>query len=130
MTVAVIAIGIPLNYLVPTHAFEVVLNVAALGIVSTWGFIVFCQIRFRQAVKRGDIRGVSFRMPGAPFTSWATLAFLLAVVILMAFDYPSGTTTVAMIPVLAVGLTLGWRLTKSRTQVAAVSDFPASHSKV
>ncbi|WP_262137696.1 amino acid permease [Pseudomonas sp. Marseille-Q5117] len=129
VTVAVIAIGIPLNYLVPTHAFEVVLNVAALGIISTWGFIVFCQIRFRQAVKRGDIRGVSFRMPGAPFTSWATLVFLLVVVILMAFDYPSGTSTVAMIPVLAVGLTLGWRLTKNRTQVAAVSDLPASHSK-
>lgn len=130
VTVAVIAIGIPLNYLVPAHAFEVVLNVAALGIVSTWGFIVFCQIRFRQAVKRGEVREVSFRMPGAPFTSWATLAFLLAVVVLMAFDYPSGTSTVAMIPVLAVGLIIGWRLTKRRVQVDLACDLPASQSKV
>ncbi|MBA6104625.1 MULTISPECIES: amino acid permease [Pseudomonas] len=113
-TVAVIAIGVPLNYIVPAHAFEIVLNVASLGIVTTWGFIVMCQIRLRQAVERGELPDVGFKMPGAPYTSWATMGFLLAVLVLMAFDYPSGTWTIGMIPVLAVGLTIGWQLTNRR----------------
>lgn len=112
ITVAINAIGVPLNYIVPAQAFEIVLNVASLGIVTTWGFIVLCQILFRRAVNRGELNEVSFRMPGAPFTSWLTLAFLFGVLVLMAFDYPSGTWTIAMIPVVALVLTIGWYLTK------------------
>lgn len=55
-------------------------------------------------------------MPGAPFTSWLTLAFLLIVVVMMAFDYPNGTWTIATIPVLAVLLTLGWFGLRKRAQ--------------
>ncbi|KUZ92162.1 L-asparagine permease [Burkholderia ubonensis] len=111
-TVAINAIGVPLNYIVPAQAFEIVLNMASLGIIATWGFIVMCQILFRRKVKRGELSDVPFRMPGAPFTSWLTLAFLLAVLVLMAFDYPGGTWTIAMIPVVALALTVGWRLAK------------------
>ncbi len=49
-------------------------------------------------------------MPFAPFTSWLTLAFLFGVLVMMAFDYPNGTFTVASIPVLAILLAVGWRL--------------------
>ncbi len=52
----------------------------------------------------------------APFTSWLTLAFLLVVVVMMAFDYPNGTWTIATIPVLAVLLTLGWFGLRKRAQ--------------
>jgi L-asparagine permease len=47
-------------------------------------------------------------MPGAPVTSWLTLLFLLSVLVLMAFDYPNGTYTIATIPLLAVLLVAGW----------------------
>ncbi|MBC8824015.1 amino acid permease, partial [Escherichia coli] len=86
ITVAINAIGVPLNYIVPAQAFEIVLNIASLGIISTWGFIVVCQMKFRAAVGRGEVDDVSFRMPGAPVTSWLTLLFLLGVLVLMAFD--------------------------------------------
>jgi L-asparagine permease len=46
-------------------------------------------------------------MPGAPFTSWLTLLFLLSVLVLMAFDYPNGTYTIGSIPLIAV-LVAGW----------------------
>lgn len=113
-TVAVNAIGVPLNYIVPAQAFEIVLNVASLGIIAAWSFIVGCQILFRRAVERGECEDVAFRMPGAPFTSWLTLAFLVGVLVLMAFDYPSGTSTVAMIPVCSVVLAAGWRIKMRR----------------
>lgn len=116
VTIGLIGIGVPLNYILPQQAFEIVLNVAAIGIVTTWASIVLCQILFRRAVSRGELRDVSFRMPGAPFTSWITLAFLCGVLLLMAFDYPNGTMTFALIPVLAVGLTIGWRIAKSNAK--------------
>ncbi|NTX25644.1 amino acid permease [Burkholderia pyrrocinia] len=116
MTVGLIAIGIPLNYIVPVQAFEIVLNIASIGVLTTWASIVVCQILFRRAVNRGELSGVSFRMPGAPFTSWMTLAFLAAVLVLMAFDYPDGTMTIALIPVLTIGLAFGWRVAKRRAK--------------
>jgi len=112
VTVAVNAIGVPLNYIVPAQAFEIVLNMASLGIITTWGFIVMCQILFRRAVNRGELSPVSFRMPGAPFTSWLTLGFLVSVLVLMAFDYPGGTWTVGMIPLVVLALVVGWKLAK------------------
>ena len=41
-----------------------------------------------------------------------TLAFLLGVLVLMAFDYPDGTYTIAAIPVVAVLLGVGWVVLK------------------
>lgn len=116
VTVAIYVLGVVLNYLVPSSVFEIVLNIASLGIISTWGFIVVCQMKFRGAVARGEVEPVSFKMPGAPLTSWLTLAFLLGVLVLMAFDYPNGTWTVASIPLVAALLALGWFWMQRRTQ--------------
>ncbi|MFO5533938.1 amino acid permease, partial [Klebsiella pneumoniae] len=69
---------------------------------------VVCQMRLRKAIKEGKAAKVSFRMPGAPFTSWLTLLFLFSVLVLMAFDYPNGTYTIGSIPLLAVLLVAGW----------------------
>lgn len=111
ITVIINAFGVLLNYLIPAQLFELLLNMAALGIITTWGFIILSQIYYRRAVKRGEVALVDFRMPGAPITSWLTLGFLLFVVVLMAFDYPNGTYTVATIPLIAIALILGWSRT-------------------
>jgi len=112
VTLVIYAIGVVLNALLPSQVFEIVLNVASLGIVSTWGFIVICQMMLRRAINRGEIARVSFRMPFAPFSSWLTLGFLLAVLVLTAFDYPDGTYTIAAIPVVAILLGIGWVILK------------------
>lgn len=78
------------------------------------------QIKFRRAVKRDDVAMADFKMPGAPFTSWLTLAFLLFVVVLMAFDYPNGTYTVATIPLITITLILGWSRTVHAKQAKAL----------
>lgn len=53
LTCAVCVLGVGLNYLVPAQAFEVVLNVASLGIVSTWVIIMVCHLVFVRRAKAG-----------------------------------------------------------------------------
>ena len=112
VTLVIYFFGVILNYLVPSQVFEIVLNVASLGILSTWAFIIICQMKLRRAQANGSVPKVEFRMPGAPVTSWATLAFLLAVLVLMGFDYPDGTFTVALIPLVIICLAVGWFVLK------------------
>ena len=112
VTLVIYAIGVVLNYVVPSQVFEIVLNIASLGIVSTWAFIVVCQMMLRREINKGNIEPVSFRMPFAPVSAWATLAFLFGVLVLTAFDYPDGTFTIAAIPVVAIALWIGWIVLK------------------
>ncbi|MNT88254.1 hypothetical protein D3C72_2287880 [compost metagenome] len=86
-------------------------------------------MQLRKAIKAGKAKPVAFKMPGAPVTSWLTLLFLFAVVIMMAFDYPNGTWTIATIPVLAVLLLLGWfGLRKRAAQVKLEQQAHEQHS--
>lgn len=112
VTLVIYFFGVILNYIVPSQVFEIVLNVASLGILSTWAFIIICQMKFRKLVRKGDLPGVDFRLPWAPYSSWATLAFLLAVLVLMGFDYPDGTFTIALLPVVLICLAVGWFVLK------------------
>lgn len=109
-TVAVYLFGVVLNYLIPARVFEMVLNMSAIGIIGTWAFILLCQLRLRQEINAGRIAPTTFPMPGAPFTNWLTLGFLAFVLVMMGFDYPEGTYTIASIPLIALVLFLGWML--------------------
>ncbi|MFH8132933.1 L-asparagine permease [Pantoea osteomyelitidis] len=128
VTIGVYVIGVVLNYYVPSQVFEIVLNIASLGIISSWGFIVVCQMRLRKAIKEGKAEDVSFKLPGAPFTSWLTLLFLASVLVLMAFDYPNGTWTIASIPLIAVVLVLGWFGVRKRVHAIAQTEHDHLHS--
>lgn len=113
VTLVIYAFGVLLNYYVPSRVFEIVLNISSVGVVSTWAFIVICQMKLRGAQQRGEIARVDFRMPGGRVMAWATLAFLLGVIVLMALDYPVGTYTILVgLPVLTVLLGIGWTVLK------------------
>jgi len=114
LTSAVALLGVALNFFVPKEAFEIVLNVSALGIISSWGTIVLCQMKLQKMAKQGLLERPKFRLFGAPFTSWLTLAFLVAVLVLMAFDYPAGTFTVSSLVIIIPLLILGWFIFRGR----------------
>jgi L-asparagine permease len=119
VTAAVTVLGVVMNGLVPDAAFEIAMNVAALGIITAWGVIVLCQLKLWHLSRQGKIQRPDFRMFGAPFTGILTLAFLLGVVVLMAFDYPIGTWTVASLLVIVPALIIGWHM--SRDRIHAIS---------
>lgn len=110
MTTAVAFSGVILNFFIPAQAFEVVLNIAALGTIASWVAISGCHIRFVQWAKKGMRTRPSFKAPLSPFVDWLTLAFLALVVVLMAFDYPIGSWTLVASLVFWIFLLIGWKL--------------------
>jgi L-asparagine permease len=58
---------------VPSEAFNIALDLSALGIIASWGTIVICQIQLYRWSKRGILVRPSFRLFGAPYTSYATM---------------------------------------------------------
>ena len=112
-------LGVVLNYLVPKDAFDIAIAIASLGMITTWATLVFCQLRLRQAALRGELERPSYRMPWAPYSGWATLAFLALVVVLMGFSDGAEKIAFYSIPVLAVVLAVGWRFVAKRREPAA-----------
>ncbi|GBQ06635.1 amino acid permease [Saccharibacter floricola] len=122
-TLVIYLIGVLLNYFYPTQVFEIVLSISSLGILGTWACIVMCQLKLHKAIRLGKVAPTGFAMPFAPYSGWLTLAFLALVLVMMAFDYPSGTISVACIPLLALIFFAGWFLLKrTGKQPGTVSD--------
>lgn len=116
ITAAVAFIGVPLNYIVPAEAFEMVLSFAAVGIVTTWSTIVLCQIQLQRSAKRGLLVRPSYRMPGAPYTSYLTLLFLAWVLVMIMVHSPSTLAVTGVAILLVVG---GWFLCRDRIREIA-----------
>ena len=88
ITAGVSLLGVPLNYLVPSQAFEIVLNVASVGIIVTWATIVLCQMQLKRWADKGWLKRPSFRMFGAPYTGYLSLLFLVSVLVMVFIDSP------------------------------------------
>uniref|UniRef100_UPI003F4956C7 amino acid permease n=1 Tax=Streptomyces chartreusis TaxID=1969 RepID=UPI003F4956C7 len=125
LTTAFCVLGVGLNFIVPADAFEIVLNFAAIGILTTWGMIMVCHLRFVQRARAGLLERPAFRLPGAPYTQMATLGFLASVLVLMAIDDGPGRVTVLSIPVIVMALMIGWHFSRKR---AGLPDASAEHS--
>lgn len=118
LTAVITLLGVGLNALVPSQAFEIVLEVSALGIIGGWATIILCQLKLFSWSKRGLIERPSFRLWGAPYTGYLTLAFLVFVLVTMAFS-PTGRWVLASTLVLIPLLILGWFLSRGRIAAAA-----------
>ncbi|GAA1900263.1 amino acid permease [Streptomyces durmitorensis] len=121
LTSAVCVLGVGLNFLMPSQAFEIVLNVASLGIISTWVIIMICHLAFVRRAKEGLISRPSFRLPGSPVTEIVTIAFLLAVLGLMWKDPEIGRKTLYLIPIIGAALVAGWYGIRRRVDREAAS---------
>ncbi|MFE3024658.1 amino acid permease [Nocardia tengchongensis] len=122
-TGAVALIGVGLNAVVPDQAFEIVLNMSALGTVASWTAIILCQLKLWQQWRAGQSERPAFRLMGAPYTSIATLVFLAGVVALMAFgqDSVQRGAVLGTLLVLAPCLVAGWFLVRHRVQRVAAA---------
>jgi L-asparagine permease len=105
---------------VPAQAFEIVLNIASLGIISTWVIIMICHLVFVRRAKEGLLDRPSFRLPGSPVTEITTIVFLLACLGMMWNDPEVGRKTLLLVPLIAAMLVAGWF--GIRRRVSATAD--------
>jgi L-asparagine permease len=130
LTASIGLLGVLLNSIVPERAFEIVLNVASLGILASWATIVICQLQLYRWSQQGRMVRPSFRMLGSPYTGYATLVFLVTVLVLMGFNYPIGTWTIASLLFLIPALIGGWYLVRDRVmeiaqdRIGNTGEFP------
>ncbi|GAA1408895.1 L-asparagine permease [Glutamicibacter uratoxydans] len=114
ITSGVSLLGVVLNAIVPEQAFAIVLNLASVGIVGSWAMIVMCQMKLVWLSKRGLATRPDYQLPGGMATGWVVLAFLFGVLVLMAFDNPIGTWTIASLVLLIPVMIWGWYACRGR----------------
>lgn len=120
LTAVITLFGVGLNALVPSQAFEIVLEISALGIVGGWATIILCQLKLHRWAAQGRIERPAFRLWGSPYTGYLTLAFLLFVLISMAFS-ETGRWVLASIVVIIPLLVVGWFAFRTRIAAAAAA---------
>ncbi|MFD0923528.1 amino acid permease [Saccharopolyspora rosea] len=121
LTAAVCVVGVGLNYVVPSEAFEIVLNFASIGILGTWAIIVLSHLLFVRKANRGEVTRPGYRLPFSPYTEIVTLAFLASVVVLMAFD-DIGRITLLCLPLILAALVAGWFAVRRRIDTAVLDE--------
>jgi L-asparagine permease len=109
-------LGILLNLVVPEEAFNIALDLSALGIISTWGMIVLCQIQLYRWEKKGILTRPAFRLPWTPWTSYASLLFLAAVTVLMCYDNYWNLVAIVVITPMLIG---GWYAVRGKVMAMA-----------
>ncbi len=131
-TSAFALIGVAVNAIVPKEAFEITLNATALAILAVWATIILCQMKLQKWAKQGLVERPSFRLPGAPVTSYLALAFLFSVLVIIGLQYPTGTYTVGTIVIIVPVLVLGWYAVRSRVRELALArdDHEASRESI
>lgn len=99
--------GVALNAFLAEDAFEIVMNLAGIGIAGTWAMILVTHLSFLRRVRAGKEQRPVYRMPGAPSTNYLSLAFFI-VVVASNLTSASGRWTLALFAVVVVAMIGGW----------------------
>ncbi len=118
LTATITLLGVGLNAIAPSKAFDIVLEVSAIGIIGGWTTIILCQMRLQKWAAAGRATRPSFRLFGSPFTAWLTLVFLAFVLVTMAFS-ETGRWVLASTVLLVPLLIAGWYAQRGRIAEAA-----------
>ncbi|NLU72920.1 amino acid permease [Streptomyces sp. HNM0575] len=124
-SVALMGVGVVLNYLVPEKAFAYVTSVATTAGIWTWMVILASHIRYRLALRAGRLHRSPFPAPGGAVASTVALLFLFLVTGLIAYD-SEARISLYVGAVWAVLLGGGWvRLRQRRTHAGLSQPRPA-----
>ena len=128
LTGAIYLIGVYLNYVLPGNAFTITTEFSAVGIIGMWSMIMIAHWAMWRASKAGIIDRPEFRLPGAPFTNYATVVFLVAVLGLTWLDGDTGQFIIKYgLPAIIVLLVGGWFLVRKRVERVRREGFGGKH---
>ena len=113
ITAALGLLGVVLNAALPEDAFNIIMNLAGIGIAGTWIMILITHLAFLRKCKKGEEERGTYRMPGAPFTNYLAIAFF-AFVVLSNLTDPSGRWTLLLFVIVAALMFAGWFYVRGR----------------
>lgn len=108
ITAALGLIGVMINYIYPTDAFDIVMNLAGIGIAGTWMSIMISHWIFVRRAHRGEVERPAYRLFAAPWTNLATLIFLTLIILAMWLQDNVGKATIITFICLAIIMTIAW----------------------
>jgi len=114
ITAALGLIGVLINYIYPTGAFDIVMNLAGIGIAGTWISILISHAIFVHRSKQGLVTRPAYRLPWAPVLNIITIAVLLTIVVSMWFTDKIGRPTILVFIGLCVLMVIGWFAVRRR----------------
>lgn len=90
-----LVIGLVLNLVVPDRVFTFVASLASFATVFVWLLILAAHHGLRRRIARGALRPGAFATPGWPWVTALAAAFLVLVLVMMAF-LPEGRAALAV----------------------------------
>ena len=113
ITAALGLLGVVLNAALPEDAFNIIMNLAGIGIAGTWIMILVTHLAFLRKCKKGEEKRGSYKMPGAPYTNYIAILFF-AFVVLSNLTDPSGRWTLLLFVIVAILMFAGWFYVRGR----------------
>lgn len=116
-------IGVMINYVYPTAAFDIVMNLAGIGIAGTWISIMISHWIFVRKAQRGELERPQFRLFAAPFTNLITIIFLGLIIIFMWFADEIGKPTIITFVILAIIMTIVWFIVRDKVDGSLLEEM-------
>ncbi|WP_067900442.1 amino acid permease [Actinomadura chibensis] len=113
----VMGIGVVVNAVVPEKAFEYITSVSTGGALAVWTVILVAHMVYRRRAASGALPKSPYRMPWAPYTNWAVLAFFVFVTVTIAWEHDTRVALYVMAAWVALVL-LGWLFVRRSSQGA------------
>ncbi|MFC9963086.1 amino acid permease [Nocardia ignorata] len=108
MTVTLL-VGVLLNYLIPDRVFLVIASIATFATIFVWLMILLAHLRSRRGMSPEQVAALKFPVPLWPYGQPITIAFLVFVIGVIAFDADSRVALVVGVVWLAL-LGIAYRL--------------------
>jgi len=110
----VMGIGVVVNAIVPEKAFGYITSVSTGGAILVWTVIVVAHLVYRRRVRAGLVPASPYRMPWAPHSGWAVLAFFGFVTVLIGWQADTRVALYVMAAWFVVVLA-GWLAVRGRS---------------
>lgn len=116
IVIATQLIGVLMNYIMPASAFGVFSTIVVVGLISNWVAILFSQLKFRKImIANGDVDKLSYKMPFWPYSSYFAIAFMISIVVIMAF-LPFTRVALYVAPVWTTILFISYKISNRRME--------------
>jgi L-asparagine permease len=118
-----------LDFFIGGKTFEIALNFSALGIIGMWIMIMVANLGLQRRAKQGIVPRPQYRLPGAPYTNYLTIVFLVAVFALSWYDDPAGRIMIIGSPGIAILMIIGWFAVRKRVGEVQRRPLPGQRTK-